>query len=245
VKDWLWFVARDEQDKPFFWTCPFGKPDAYFETQDGYEFLVVKAQNGRVFRVDSKGVAERNGYLFAFFLPGKERAENTGGEVPDGDAALADVRERRWVAYAWPKVANVTGRRAFFSCDFEKVWATWNLKAGYSGRDRVPLPEAAFHKAGANPANLDADPAVVDPTLDAEKSALPSCDGETWKIFGEHRGIRRTPEWKWTKALEIEDFRNDGGGDAKWMQGGERRTKEQQQADKEAQEKGEGEGKGE
>jgi hypothetical protein len=249
VKDWLWFVAKNEQDKDIYWNYPTGKPETYFEKQDGYEFLVARFKNGQVFRVNSKGVAERNGYLFAFYLPGKEKAENAGGEVPDGDAKIADLRERYWAAYAWPKVSNVTGRRAFYSCQFEKVWCTWNLKAGYSGPDRVPLPEAAFYKGGPNPSNLEADPAVVDSTLEEGKSGLPSCDGELWKIYGEHKGIRRTPEWKWTKAMEIEDFKNDGGGDAKWMQGEERKTKEQQQAEKEekaAREQGGGgqEGKG-
>ena len=137
------------------------------------------------------------------------------------DPALADAMERRFCAYAWPKIYNVTGRRAFFTCRHEKVWATWNFKAGYSGSGNVPKPEAAFDKAGKAPANLDAEPAVTDPTLEIQ--GLHACDGQAWKIYGEHKGIKRKFEWEWSKTEEIDDFKADGGQPQRWFEGEEKK----------------------
>jgi hypothetical protein len=217
--DWRWFLARDERGKPLFWTSPPGKPDVYHEKQDGYEFLVFKSNMGVVHRINARGIADRWGYYFVFYLPGKDKAVNAGSPVPDGDPTLADARERRYAAYAWPKKPGVTGRRAFFSCGFERVWATWNLKAKYSGLTNVPPPEAGFDKAGRNPRNLEADPAIAyDPAMVklGETVGLTPCDGEIWKIFGERKGAKRKFEKKWTREEDIADFKKDGGTKQSW-----------------------------
>ena len=172
---------------------------------------------GVVHRINSSGIAELNGYLFALYLPGPVKAQNAGGEVPPGDPKLADKRERRFVAYAWPKDLGVSGRRAFFTDRPETVWACWNLKAKYSGSADIPSPDAALDKGGPDPKNLDAEPGIAfddSPTL--ERVGLPSCDGETWKIFGERKGIRRKFEQKWSRDEEVEDYKKDGGTKQPW-----------------------------
>jgi hypothetical protein len=217
--DWRWFRAKDERDKPVYWHSSKDKPDFYYEIQDDYEFLVFKRNMGVIHLINSKGIAERNGYLFVYYLAGADKAENVGGPVPNGDPALADVRERRYAAYAWPKKVGVTGRRAFFTCQFERVWCTWNIKKAYSGLANVPPPEAAFHKEGKDPSNLDAEPAVAfDPQMVkmGEKVGLPSVDGEIWKIFGERKDVKRKFEKKWSHKEEVEDFKKDGGTKQPW-----------------------------
>ncbi|MHC4779425.1 MAG: hypothetical protein ACYTFG_12700 [Planctomycetota bacterium] len=220
--DWRWFRAKDEKDRPILWPgpAPKGKPTYHWETQDGYEFLVHRANKGVVWRIYSNGVARREGYCFVLYLPGKEKAEVASGDVPPGDPTLADARERRFCAYAWPWKPGVTGRRIFFTDRFEAVWGAWNLKANYGGLDRVPPPEAAFEKGGPNPRNLHADPGIAfddSPTL--ERTGLTSCDGETWKIFGERKDVKRKFEKKWTVDEEVEDFKKDGGTEQTWWKG--------------------------
>ncbi|MHC5039348.1 MAG: hypothetical protein ACYTHM_18735 [Planctomycetota bacterium] len=215
--DWRWFRAKDKQDKPIFWHYPPGKPEYYWEKQGDYEFLVFRYNQGVCFRINAAGIGEREGYLFIMYLPGKEKAEVASAEVPPGEKALADLRERRFAVYAWPKVLGVTGRRAFFSDRFEAVWACWTLKKKYSGYGKYPLPEAAFDKGGANPGNLEADPGIAfddSPTL--EKVGLPACDGERWKIFGERKGIKRKFERKWSRQEDMEDYKKDGGTQEPW-----------------------------
>lgn len=224
VRDWLWFRAADPMGRLVYWHCPPDKPKAYYETQDGYEFLVHKERHGVIHHLNRRGIARRNGYYFVMYLPGKEKARNAGGEVPDGDPSLADAMERRWCAYAWPVEPGVTGRRAFFATGFEQVWCCWNLVARYGGLERVPAPEAAFDKGGPNPANLDALPAIaLDPTLPQDALGRPACDGERWKIFGERKGVKRKFEWEWRKSQEIEDYKNDGGEKQRWFEGEERK----------------------
>lgn len=218
AQDWRWFRPSDAKGNPFFWiSAPDEKREYYWTKQNDFEFLVFKFDQGRVWHIDSAGIAQRDGYLFILYLPGKETAEVASGEVPDGDPALADARERRFAAYCWPVQWNVTGRRAFFTDRFEAVWASWNLTARYEGRSRIPAPEAAFDAQGKNPANLEADPGIAfddSPTL--ERTGVASCDGEIWKIFGERRGIRRKPEEKWTRDDDVEDFKKDGGTKQPW-----------------------------
>jgi hypothetical protein len=215
--DWRWFLANDPQGKKMYWKNDPAKPDYYWAEQDGYSFLVHNANMDVIHLIDAGGIAERKGYLFALYLPGETKAINAGAEVPPGNPDLADARERRFCAYAWPKEPGVTGRRAFFTDRFEAVWSTWNIRAQYGGRERIPKPEAAFHRDGPDPENLDARPGIAfddSPTLD--ETGLPSCDGEVWKIYGERKGIKRKFEKKWTRAEEIADFKKDGGTRQPW-----------------------------
>ncbi|GEM_PF-3523356 len=215
--DWRLFLANDPQGKKIYWKDDPDKPSYYFETHQGYEFLVHNDNHSVVHRIRSDGICERNGYYFILYLPGKEKAVVGSGKVPPGDASLADARERRYCAYAWPKEIGKTGRRAFFSDRFEAVWACWNIVHRYEGLDNIPEPGAAFAKAGEDPDNLDAPPGIAfDPSPTLEKTGLPSCDGETWKIFGERKDVKRKFEKKWTLQQDIEDFKKDGGTRQAW-----------------------------
>jgi len=77
------------------------------------------------------GIATRDGYWFAIWLPGPDgRAVLAkGGEVLDPKAVVADLAERGWCAYAWAEKHGETGRRTFFvGADWE-TWATDGTKS--------------------------------------------------------------------------------------------------------------------
>jgi hypothetical protein len=212
---WPLFKASDVKGNPFMDTK--AEVEVGIVRRGDNEYLVDRG--GVVFWVDSGGVAERTHYYFLFFLPGKKRVINAGGAVPKGDPALADLHERRFAGIAWPKKNGVTGRRLFFVCKPEEVWARWNIGDVYDGKKRIPKIWSALDRNGANPYNLDADVAHVE-------SKLEPFDGGKWKVFGERKGIRRDKfEWQWSKDQEIEDYRADGGPDAPWMKGEEKKGK--------------------
>ncbi len=213
---WPLFKAADAKEKAIIDKSSrddmgFVKPKA----QGGEEYLVSSA--GAVFWVDEAGIAERAGYYFMFFLPGREKAVNAGALVPPGDPSTADALERRFAGIAWPKKHGVTGRRVFFSGKPEEVWSRWNLGPVCSGRETVPDVAAALDSAGPNPGNLDAEIASV------ESGKKPG-DGGRWRFYGEKKD-KKEFEWEWPKDREIEEYKADGGGDEPWMKGEDKRKK--------------------
>ncbi len=213
---WPLFKASDAKeraivDKTSRQDMGFVKPSR----PDGEEYLVSAA--GAVFWVDSAGIAERAGYYFMFYLPGKDKALNAGALVTPGDPALADAQERRFAGIAWPKINGVTGRRVFYTASPEQVWSRWNLGPVLDGRKTIPEASAALDSAGTNPDNLDAAIADVD-------SGLAACDGGKWRFYGEKKD-KKEFEWEWAKDREIAEYKSDGGADEPWMKGEDKRKK--------------------
>lgn len=95
--------------------------------------------------VTAAGIAERSGYLFRVFLPGKTVGERTPG-LPEGSGSQpdSDAAEILWCAYAWPAEAGVTGARAFFISQEGELTAVPNADGAYSGADRAPAFDAAL-----------------------------------------------------------------------------------------------------
>lgn len=214
--NWPLFKAADSKERAI--VDKTSRPDMGFVkpgARGGEEYLVSAA--GAVFWVDGAGVAERAGYYFMFFLPGKDEAVNAGALVPPGDPSLADAQERRFAGVAWPKTNGVTGRRVFYTGKPEEVWSRWNVRSVMSGRGAVPGPAAALDSAGSRPGNLDAAVAHVD-------SGLSACDGGRWRFFGEKKD-KKEFEWEWPKDREIAEYKEDGGGDEPWMKGEDKRKK--------------------
>lgn len=87
------------------------------------------------------GGVRRSGYVFAVFLPGVGgtwlgEAAHGGGE---GRHVDTDAAEQRWLAYAWPQVPGVSGKRVFCRDENGGLWAASAVGAGaVSGADLVP-----------------------------------------------------------------------------------------------------------
>jgi len=211
-KSWPLFRAADTKGRAYFDRVTSG---AGFIKTPKVEYYV--SAGGDVFWLNRRGVAEHKGYYFMFFLPGRDRVINAGKKVPPGDPSLADLHERRFAAIAWPMRQGVTGRRVFATYKPEEVWSRWNIKPLYDGLRVIPDPWAALDRAGKNIQNLDGKRAYVD-------SGLTASDGGAWRFYGERRGKKEADfEWCWSKSREIEEFRKDGGSDALWMQGAEKK----------------------
>ena len=123
---------------------------------------------------ETNGVSQKSGYCFRMFLP---LANGLAVGEARGPAALgapdANVRERRWCCYAWPRHWGQSGSRAFFVTQEGIVYQTAGEGRRYDGLGKCPAPEAAFDASAAGAKNLDA------PIADADAGRTAS-DGNRW-----------------------------------------------------------------
>lgn len=215
-QSWPLFRAADAKGRPFYDRKTSGA--GFVETEHAEYYT---SRGGDVFWLSAAGVAQHRGYYFLFFLPSKKGvARNAGQEVPPGDPEEADLHERRFAAVAWPVRLGVTGRRAFAVYRPERIWSRWIIEPAYDGATVAPEAWAALDRDGPAPRNLDAEPA-------SEGSGRTACDGGRWRDYGETPDRPQKDEdsfeWKWTKQQEIEQYKADGGPDARWMRGAEKK----------------------
>lgn len=93
------------------------------------------------------GEAQRNGYLYRFYLPGP-RGRGVGESEAGFDAGSGidpDLAETTWCCYAWPAEPGAS-RLTFFMNQAGDVLAT---EADYAGPGGGPAPDAAFVRSGA------------------------------------------------------------------------------------------------
>lgn len=128
---------------------------------------------------DADGIVQRRGYCFRMYLPGRtgHRTEGNGEAGEPADEKAANNQECRWIAYAWPILVGVTGRRAFMVNQAGDVWGCANTVAWYSGPGRGPTASAALDTAGPDPDALDAGIGSAD-------AGRRSFDGERWVPAG-------------------------------------------------------------
>jgi len=117
------------------------------------------------------GVANKCGYIFAMYLPGRDGdgpvSERSDGGSPGGESA--DAAETSWCCYAWPQTFASTGRRAFFVSGDGDVLESPNEMGMYSGRSKRPAGLAAY------PVDTNAMTDRVVPGTQAR-------DGQTWRL---------------------------------------------------------------
>ena len=120
----------------------------------------------------SNTVGSSNGYLFGMYLPapgGAGIAEDANGGKAAPAVLSSALSKRCWVVYAWPAVANQSGRRVFVVNQEGEILATDNRGAaqGYSGPAAAPTFDAAFTVAG-------------DMTSDLGGQGFAATDAGTW-----------------------------------------------------------------
>lgn len=99
-------------------------------------------------RLNEHGEANRSGYLYRIYLPGRDGVgvgEPVGGYTDD-DPLDEDLAETRWCCYAWPERYGETGRTTFFVDQDGTVLAT--DAAVYSGPGAGPAAEAVSGSRG-------------------------------------------------------------------------------------------------
>lgn len=130
----------------------------------------------RVFaRPTARGYVEKYGYYFIVYLPATSWADAVV-ETPDRrlrDPALADAREKTWIAYAWPAVAGKTAEGVFAAVP-GGVFRAGNEQARFDGVANRPAPADALDGVGLE-ARVPLD-------------GRPSRCGEVWERVG-GRGI--------------------------------------------------------
>ncbi|MBI4614833.1 MAG: DUF2950 family protein [Planctomycetes bacterium] len=105
---------------------------------------------------ENGGIAEKNGYHFLIYLPGKDAAMREKATLPAADPGVANAQETRWVCYAWPVEFEKTGRRVFCITQEGQVYETHNYSTTYSGAGKIPEAGAAYDQDGqGDPANLE------------------------------------------------------------------------------------------
>jgi len=99
--------------------------------------------------LNESGAVETSGYFVALVLPGARERDRTpglpevagGNWIAGGPLPQADAAERLWCAYAWPVEAGVSGTRAFFVDQEDRVLQAAD---GYGGAGNAPAFDAAY-----------------------------------------------------------------------------------------------------
>ncbi|KPJ63443.1 MAG: hypothetical protein AMS15_00375 [Planctomycetes bacterium DG_23] len=105
--------------------------------------------------MNGAGAASRAGYHFKIYLPGPGAAGPPVGETGGSNSASAnqneiDMREVRWVCYAWPMAHNFTARRAFALNQDGIIFVTKAMVTTYDSTNVIPQPQAAYAPGSQN-----------------------------------------------------------------------------------------------
>lgn len=105
--------------------------------------------------INAVGAADRAGYYFKIYLPGPGPAGPPVGETSGSNSASAnsneiDMREFRWVCYAWPMSYNFTARRTFVVNHDGVIFVTRAAVTTYDSTTTMPLPHAAYEPGTQN-----------------------------------------------------------------------------------------------
>jgi len=99
--------------------------------------------------INAVGAAARFGYYFKIYLPGPDPAgppvgETSGSNSASANATEINLREFRWVCYAWPMSYNFTARRTFALSQNGVIFVTSATVTTYDSTTTIPQPLAAY-----------------------------------------------------------------------------------------------------